>query len=106
MLEANAEYRFKIMSNLYGATFLDAGNVWYMKDDWLGKETTLTGAPFFKSLAVGTGFGLRYDLKFLVLRLDLGVGIHAPYETSKKGYYNFEKFKDSLGLHFAVGYPF
>ena len=106
MLEMNAEYRFKLMSNLYGATFLDAGNVWYMKDDWLGKETTLTGAPFFKSLAVGTGFGLRYDLKFLVLRLDLGVGIHAPYETTKKGYYNFEKFKDSLGLHFAVGYPF
>lgn len=106
MLEANAEYRFKIMSNLYGATFLDAGNVWYLKDDWMGKESTLTGAPFFKSIALGTGVGLRYDLKFLVLRLDLGVGIHAPYETSKKGYYNFEKFKDSLGLHFAVGYPF
>lgn len=106
MLEANAEYRFKLMTNLYGATFLDAGNVWYLKDDYFGKEATLTGTPFFKSLALGTGVGLRYDLKFLVLRLDLGIGIHAPYETSKKGYYNFEKFKDSMGLHFAVGYPF
>ena len=105
-LEFNAEYRFRWVSNLYGAVFLDAGNVWYLKDDWMGKEATLTGAPFFKSIALGTGVGLRYDLKFLVLRLDLGVGIHAPYETSKKGYYNFEKFKDSLGLHFAVGYPF
>ena len=106
MLEANAEYRFKLMSNLYGATFLDAGNVWYLKDDFLGKETTLSGSSFFKSLAVGTGVGLRYDLKFLVLRLDLGIGLHAPYESSKKSYYNFEKFSDSLGLHFAVGYPF
>lgn len=106
MLEANAEYRFKLMSNLYGATFIDAGNVWYLKDDFMGKEATLTGAPFFKSLAVGTGVGIRYDLQFLVLRLDLGIGIHAPYETSKKGYYNFEKFSDGLGLHFAVGYPF
>ena len=106
MLEANAEYRFKLMSNLYGATFLDAGNVWFLNDDFLGKETTLSGSPFFKSLAVGTGVGLRYDLKFLVLRLDLGVAIHAPYETSKKGYYNIEKFSDGLGLHFAIGYPF
>lgn len=57
-------------------------------------------------LALGTGLGLRYNLDFLVLRLDLGVGIHAPYDTGKSGYYNMPKFSDSLGLHFAVGYPF
>ena len=106
MLEANAEYRFKLMSNLYGATFLDMGNVWALDEDYLWKECSITGSPFFKTLAVGTGVGLRYDLQFLVLRLDLGIGIHAPYDTSKSGYYNFEKFSDSLGLHFAIGYPF
>ena len=94
------------MSNLYGATFLDMGNVWALDEDYLWKECSLSGSPFFKTLAVGTGVGLRYDLQFLVLRLDLGVGIHAPYDTSKSGYYNFEKFSDSLGLHFAIGYPF
>ena len=57
-------------------------------------------------IALGTGAGIRYNLDFLVLRLDLGVGIHAPYDTGKKGYYNMTKFWDSLGLHFAVGYPF
>ena len=59
-----------------------------------------------KDLALGTGFGVRYDLDFLVLRFDIGVGIHAPYDTGKSGYYNMPKFKDSLGYHLAVGYPF
>ncbi len=105
-LEANVEYRFNVVSNLYGALFLDAGNVWMLKHDETHEGGTLSDGDFFRSLALGTGFGLRYDLEFLVLRLDLGIGIHAPYETSKKGYYNIPKFGDGLGLHFAVGYPF
>lgn len=105
-IEANIEYRFNITGNLYGATFIDAGNVWLLKDDHSHPNGKLGDGGFFKSLALGTGLGLRYDLEFLVLRLDLGIGIHAPYDTGKSGYYNIPKFKDSLGLHFAVGYPF
>ena len=45
--------------------------------------------------------GLRYDLTFLVIRLDLGIALHDPYDTGKKGYYNIPKFKDGLGLHFC-----
>ncbi|MCM1311478.1 MAG: BamA/TamA family outer membrane protein [Bacteroides sp.] len=105
-LEANIEYRFNITGNLYGATFIDAGNVWLLKNDNSHPNGKLGDEGFFKSLALGTGLGLRYDLEFLVLRLDLGIGIHAPYNTGKSGYYNIPKFKDSLGLHFAVGYPF
>lgn len=104
--EANVEYRFNIVSNLNGALFLDAGNVWNLRSDDSHPQGKLGDGGFFKSLAVGTGFGLRYDLEFLVLRLDLGIGIHAPYDTGKNGYYNIPKFKDGLGLHFAVGYPF
>ena len=55
---------------------------------------------------MGTGAGIRYDLEFLVLRLDLGIALHTPYETGKKGYYNIPRFKDGLGLHLAIGYPF
>ena len=55
---------------------------------------------------MGTGAGLRYDMDFLVFRLDCGVGLHDPYDTGKSGYYNIPKFKDSLALHFAIGYPF
>ena len=105
-LEANVEYRFPLFDNLYGATFLDAGNVWLMRKDESRPGGELTMRNFFKSIALGTGVGLRYDLTFLVVRLDLGIAIHAPYETGKKGYYNIPKFKDGLGLHFAIGYPF
>ena len=45
-------------------------------------------------------------MQFLVLRFDVGIALHAPYETSKSGFYNIEKFKDGLGFHFAIGYPF
>ena len=105
-LEMNAEYRFPIINAFQGALFVDAGNVWLMHGDDYHVGGKLDDNGFFKALAVGTGFGLRYDLDFLILRFDLGVGIHAPYDTGKHSYYNMRKFKDSFGFHFAVGYPF
>lgn len=105
-LEANVEYRFPLFADLYGATFLDAGNVWLLRKEEGRPGGQLTLKDFANSIALGTGVGLRYDLEFLVIRLDLGIAIHAPYDTGKKGYYNIPKFKDGLGLHFAIGYPF
>lgn len=105
-LEANVEYRFPIFGDLYGATFLDAGNVWLLRKEESRPGGQLTLRNFAKSIALGTGVGVRYDLEFLVLRLDLGIALHAPYDTGKRGYYNIPKFKDGLGLHFAIGYPF
>ena len=110
-LEANMEYRFRILSkfaggNLNGAIFLDAGNVWLLRDDPARPDAQFTFNHFFDSIALGTGAGIRYDLDFLVLRLDLGIDLHVPYDTEKKGYYNIPRFKDGLGLHFAIGDPF
>lgn len=105
-LEANVEYRFPIFGELYGATFLDAGNVWLMRKDESRPGGELTLKNFAKSIALNTGVGVRYDLTFLVIRLDMGIALHVPYETGKSGYYNIPKFKDGLGLHFAIGYPF
>lgn len=104
--EANVEYRFPIVSSLYGAAFLDTGNVWLMKADPARPGGTFKWSRLGRDLALGTGAGLRYDLEFLVLRFDVGIGLHAPYDTGKKGYYNMPKFLNSLGYHFAVGYPF
>ena len=104
--EANVEYRFPLFGDFYGATFLDAGNVWLLRKDENRPGGQLTLRDLGKSIALGTGAGIRYDLTFLVIRLDLGIALHAPYDTGKQGYYNIPKFKDGLGLHFAIGYPF
>lgn len=104
-LEANAELRAKLFGSLHGAVFLDAGNVWLLRSDTSRPDAALN-ASTLKHIAVGTGAGLRYDLDFLVLRFDVGIGLHAPYRTSKSGFYNFERFRDGLAFHFAIGYPF
>ena len=104
--EANTEYRFPILGYFKGAIFLDAGNIWLLK-----KEDHRTGGQlkmknFFDELALGTGLGLRFDMSMLVVRADLGIAIHAPYDTGKSGYYNIPKFKDGIAFHLAIGYPF
>ena len=68
---------------------------------------TTDGTRILARYCLGTGFGLRYDLDFLVLRADLGIGLHTPYPNpDKPGYYNIPSFKDGLGFHLAIGYPF
>ncbi len=103
---ANLEYRFNLFGNLYGAAFIDAGNVWGLKDDGYRSGARFKLKNIAKEMALGTGVGVRYDLEFLILRLDWGVGLHMPYDTGKSGYYNIRRFKDSHSLHLAVGYPF
>ena len=106
-LVGNLEYRTKLFGNLNGAVFLDAGNVWDFDDEFVengGFPTTLK--DLVKQTAVGTGLGLRYDMGFLVIRLDWGLALHYPYPTEKSGYFNVPSFKNAHTLHFAVGYPF
>ena len=139
-LEANFEFRFPIVWKLFGAAFLDAGNVWnwyslkdlfeaaghpeYMNYLELPKGVTLydgiiNNPDFAKQIALGTGAGLRLDIDGLVVRLDFGVGIHAPYQTfryDKEGkpdydapintYYNIPSFLDGFRVNFGIGYPF
>ena len=104
--EFNAEYRFPLISYLNGALFMDAGNVWLLKKDSARPGGALGEGNFFKEIALGTGVGLRFDMEMLVIRGDLGIGIHAPYDTGKSGYYNMKSFKNSLAFHIAIGYPF
>lgn len=104
--ELNTEYRFPITGPLGGALFIDAGNVWLLKDDPERPGGTLKANRFFKDLALGTGAGLRFDIGMIVIRGDLGIGIHAPYDTGKSGYYNMKSFGKSLAFHLAIGYPF
>lgn len=108
-LEGNVGYRFKIAGRMNGAVFVDAGNVWLLR-----KEKERPGGVFrfnrnlWKEIALGTGFGLRYDITYIVIRADLGIALHAPYDTGKSGYFNIRKytFNDGLVLNLAIGYPF
>ena len=114
----NLEYRRQLSGNLYGAFFLDAGNVWKLTLKASSDEETnmlyrlfyegcrFEFSKFFDELALGTGIGLRYNLDFLVLRLDWGIGLHLPYTTSRSGYFNARSFSRDQTLHFAIGYPF
>lgn len=122
-LVLNLEYRRRLFGDLYGALFLDAGNVWNSADWMLTDEddddpefvaswnkyfskTHFSGKRFLNEIATGTGIGLRYDLDFLILRVDWGFGLHLPYDTGKSGYFNIRRFRDMHTLHIAIGYPF
>lgn len=104
-LELNAEYRFPIISVLHGAVFLDAGNIWLLKNDPLRPGGKLRGSTFFKDIALGTGIGLRIDVGMMVIRGDLGYGLHTPYSNGTSHYFNVA-FKDAFAFHLAIGYPF
>lgn len=137
-LEANLELRFPIVWKLYGAAFVDAGNVWNWYsvvdlfkaagyDDYLTRlqipetlrDGILNNPDFARQIALGTGAGLRLDMDGLVIRLDLGVGIHSPYQTfryDKEGkpdtsqpittYFNMPSALDAIRVNFGIGYPF
>ena len=127
-LETNFEYRFRILNNfvgakLNGATFLDMGNVWLLRENELNKDGVFKFNKFFSQVAVGTGFGLRVDMDYFTIRLDAGLKIKDP-QFSGKGqwviqhlfdsgafkdeYYQSHK-PDRYGLfqyNFGVGLPF
>ena len=105
-LEMNVEYRFRLFADLHGALFVDAGNIWLLKRDPERPGGELRLKTFAEQIALNTGVGARYDLGFLVLRVDFGLGLHAPYKTKRSGYFNLNPLKDGFAWHFGIGYPF
>jgi len=120
-LMLNSELRFKIVSVLYGALFVDAGNIWLRKED-LGEpgkpETARLGSGFklknaFNELAVGTGAGLRVDVSIFVVRLDVAFPVRKPYLPEGQrwvfddiAFGNKDWRKQNLIFNIGIGYPF
>jgi len=115
-LEANLEYRFPIVGFFKGAVFLDAGNVWLVNetigtDGKPDREGGKFGKDFMSELAIGTGIGLRVDIQFFVIRLDLGIPVQVPY-LPKGERFILGDFKptfsgeNSMVLNIGIGYPF
>ncbi len=104
-LLTSAEYRFDLLGSLKGALFVDAGNIWDITNAvFENNEATFNGLQSLNDIAVGSGFGIRYDFNFLALRLDLGFKMHEPYLASNKWFrnYNFSNAVYNIGIN----YPF
>ncbi|GAC1425654.1 MAG: BamA/TamA family outer membrane protein [Chitinophagaceae bacterium] len=111
-LEINTEYRFKLVSVVNGAVFADGGNIWLYNKDPLKPGAEFTN-QFMKQLAVGTGVGIRVDVSFLVLRLDLAFPLRKPYlPEGQRWVINQVDFgsgswrRNNLVFNLAIGYPF
>ncbi|WP_291528004.1 BamA/TamA family outer membrane protein [Bacteroides sp. UBA939] len=105
-LDASIEYRTRLFWKFKGALFIDAGNIWTLREyeDQPGGKFQLD--KFYKQIAVAYGLGLRLDLDFFVLRFDGGMKAVNP-ESGKGRYPLFKpRFSRDFAFHFAVGYPF
>jgi outer membrane protein insertion porin family len=111
-LEINTELRFKIIKPVYGAAFIDAGNIWLYNEN-IYKPGAKFSKKFLNELAVGTGLGVRVDITILVLRLDVAFPIRKPWLPEKERWVikdvdfgNSTWRKDNVIFNLAIGYPF
>lgn len=107
-LDASVEYRSKLFWKFQGAFFVDAGNIWTMRNYANQPGGVFKFNEFYKQIAVAYGLGLRLDLDFFVLRFDGGMkAVNPSYETKKEHFPIIHpKFSRDFAFHFAVGYPF
>ncbi len=104
-LEANLEARFPVWGILHGALFFDLGNVWITKQDGGDENAVFKFDRFYRQLGFNTGLGARFDLNFLILRLDWGIPLHDPNKPAHERWIQRFRFSDTV-INFGVGYPF
>ncbi len=106
-LEANLEFRFPVWGIVHGATFFDLGNIWYLKSnaEEYAPEAVFHLRDFYRQLALNTGLGVRFDIKFAVLRLDWGVQLHNPNRPAGDRWIHRFSWHNTA-FNFGVGYPF
>lgn len=101
----NLEYRFPLAGSLKGALFADAGNIWNVFDNVDDPEATFNGISSLKDIALGSGFGIRYDFTYFVVRADLGFKTYNPAEEISKRWFRDYNFSNSV-LQIGINYPF
>src|SRR5690606_10128618 len=127
-IEGNIEYRFKLLNNLFGAklkgaTFVDVGNIWRLRESDINVDGKFSGKTFLGQMAIGTGFGLRFDVDYFVFRLDAGIKVRDPQFKGKdrwviKELFNNKSFREEYNAshspdkynfvqyNFGIGMPF
>ncbi|MCD9573513.1 BamA/TamA family outer membrane protein [Flavobacterium soyae] len=101
----SAEFRFKIFGDVKGALFADAGNIWNVFDNVIDDKARFNSLNDLDEIALGSGFGLRYDLSFFVIRLDLGFKTYNPAHDEGNRWFKEYNFGHSV-LNFGINYPF
>ncbi|MEO8535299.1 MAG: BamA/TamA family outer membrane protein [Flavobacterium sp.] len=101
----SGEFRFKVFGDVKGAIFADAGNIWNVLDNVIDEKAKFNNLNDLADIALGTGFGLRYDLSFFVIRLDLGFKTYNPAHEEGERWFKEYNFGHSV-LNFGINYPF
>lgn len=104
-LAFSLEHRFTLSGNFKGAFFVDAGNIFNVLDDVEDENATFTSLNDFQDLAIGSGFGLRYDFSYFVLRFDVGFKTYEPSFGDKTRWFNNYNFSNAV-YNIGVNYPF
>jgi len=105
-LDLSAEYRAKLFWVFEGALFVDAGNVWTIRDYENQPGGLFRFDTFWKQIAVAYGVGLRLDFSYFLLRFDLGLKAYNPAVNQERWPLLHPSWKRDATFHFAVGYPF
>lgn len=116
LIETSLEYRQKIIGILQGAAFLDAGNIWTLKDEPTRPGSQFKADTFLRQIALGGGVGLRFDFSFLIIRFDAAAKLVDPARPLGSRFilndgffdapFNNRKRTEPIVFHFAIGYPF
>ncbi|MBS1535676.1 MAG: BamA/TamA family outer membrane protein [Bacteroidetes bacterium] len=101
----SSEFRFNFFERFNGALFVDSGNIWNVLDNVEDEKSVFEGFKSLQDLAVGSGFGLRYDATFFVFRIDFGFKTYNPAETANKKWFRDYNFANSV-LNIGINYPF
>lgn len=106
-LEADLEIRFPLFWKIEGAAFAEIGNVWNYQNSGEGaSESDFSFKTIGETIAADWGYGVRVNLDFLILRLDLGIKLYDPSRDNKWVQYKNRYDGNGFALHFGVGYPF
>jgi len=104
-IHLSAEQRFGLFGDLRGALFVDAGNIWNVLDNVEDDRATFTNFNSLENIAVGSGFGLRYDFDFFVLRFDTGFKTYDPSQQEGSRWFRNYNFRNAV-YNIGINYPF
>jgi hypothetical protein len=108
-LEANIEYRYKLFWIIEGAAFIDAGNIWSIRNDPAQPGSKFAFNKFYNDIAIGTGTGFRFDFKFVIGRLDFGMKLRDPSIAEGSKWIIMQRpysIKKDFAMVMGIGYPF